>query len=180
MDINRFTEKVQQALSAAQTKTVRYGHQQIDVEHLLAALLEQERGLAKAICTRAEVNTDTLQQRVEQELGRLPKVASLSSGAADQIYVTGRLNRLLAQAEDEAVKLHDEFISVEHLLLAMTDDTGTTGRLFRELGITCDRLMRTLQEVRGSQRVISQNPEAAYEALERYGRDLTKLAAHRE
>src|SRR2546426_725621 len=177
MDINRFTEKAQQALSAAQTKAIRYGHQQIDVEHLLAALLEQERGLATAIFTKAEVDTDSLKRRVEQELERLPKVGGPSGAPADQIYVTGRLNRLLAQAEDEAKKLHDEFISVEHLLLVMTDDTGATGRIFRELGITHERLMRTLQEVRGSQRVTSQNPEATYEALERYGRDLTKLAA---
>jgi ATP-dependent Clp protease ATP-binding subunit ClpB len=177
MDINRFTEKVQQALSAAQTKAVRYGHQQIDVEHLLAALLEQERGLATAIFTKADVDADSLKRRVEQELERLPKVGGPSGAPADQIYVTGRLNRLLAQAEDEAQKLHDEFISVEHLLLVMTDDTGATGRLFRELGITRERLMRTLQEVRGSQRVTSQNPEATYEALERYGRDLTKLAS---
>ena len=97
-------------------------------------------------------------------------------GAPDQIYVTGRLNRLLAQAEDEARKLKDDYISVEHLLLAMTDDMGATGRIFRESGVTRERLMRTLQEVRGSQRVTSQNPEATYEALERYGRDLTKLA----
>jgi ATP-dependent Clp protease ATP-binding subunit ClpB len=177
MDINRFTEKVQQALSAAQTKAVRYGHQQIDVEHLLAALLEQERGLATAIFTKADVDAHSLKRRVEQELERLPKVGGPSGAPADQIYVTGRLNRLLAQAEDEAQKLHDEFISVEHLLLVMTDDTGATGRLFRELGITRERLMRTLQEVRGSQRVTSQNPEATYEALERYGRDLTKLAS---
>jgi len=176
MDINRFTESMQQALGAAQTKAVRYGHQQIDVEHLLIALLEQERGLATAIFTKADAATDSLKRRVEQELERLPKVARPSGAPADQIYVTGRLNQLLAQAEDEARKLHDEFISVEHLLLAMTDDTGATGRLFRELGITRERLMRTLQEVRGSQRVTSQNPEATYEALERYGRDLTKLA----
>src|SRR2546426_2740301 len=177
MDINRFTEKAQQALSAAQTKAIRYGHQQIDVEHLLTALLEQERGLATAIFTKADVDPDSLKRRVEQELERLPKVGGPSGAPADQIYVTGRLNQLLVQAEDEASKLHDEFISVEHLLLAMMDDRGATGRIFRELGITRERLMRTLQEVRGSQRVTSQNPEATYEALERYGRDLTKLAA---
>jgi ATP-dependent Clp protease ATP-binding subunit ClpB len=176
MDINRFTERMQQALSAAQTKAVRYGHQQIDVEHLLAVLLEQERGLATAIFTKADVHTEGLKQRLEQELGRLPKVGGPSGTSTDQLYVTGRLNRLLAQAEDEAGKLHDEFISVEHLLLAMTDDTGAAGRLLREFGITRERLMRTLQEVRGSQRVTSQHPEATYEALERYGRDLTKLA----
>ena len=130
MDINRFTQKAQEAIGAAQTTAVRYGHQQIDVEHLLASLLEQEGGLAQAIFTKADVDTDSLKRRVEQELERLPKV-SQSGGAPDQIYVTGRLNRLLAQAEDEANKLHDEFISVEHLLLAMTDDTGATGRILR-------------------------------------------------
>jgi ATP-dependent Clp protease ATP-binding subunit ClpB len=175
MDINRFTESVQQGLSAAQSKAARYGNQQIDVEHLLASLLEQERGLAGSIFNKAEINTDAVKQRVEQELQRLPKVSG-PSGAPDQIYVTGRLNGLLAQSEDEAKKLKDDYISVEHLLLAMTDDMGPTGRIFRELGVTRERLMRGLQAVRGSQRVTSQNPESTYEALERYGRDLTRLA----
>jgi ATP-dependent Clp protease ATP-binding subunit ClpB len=175
MDINRLTESVQQSLSAAQSKAARYGNQQIDVEHLLASLLEQERGLANSILNKAEIKADALKQRVEQELQRLPKVSG-PAGAPDQIYVTGRLNRLLAQAEDEAKKLKDDYVSVEHLLLAMTDDTGQTGRIFHEFGVTRERLMRALQEVRGSQRVTSQNPEATYEALERYGRDLTRLA----
>ena len=175
MDINRFTESVQQALGAAQSKAARYGNQQVDVEHLLASLLEQERGLAVSILNKAEINADALKQRVEQELQRLPKVSG-PAGAPDQIYITGRLNRLLAQAEDEAKKLKDDYVSVEHLLLAMTDDMGATGRIFHELGVTRERLMQALQEVRGSQRVTSQNPEATYEALERYGRDLTRLA----
>jgi ATP-dependent Clp protease ATP-binding subunit ClpB len=175
MDINRFTEKAQEALSAAQSKAVRSSHQQVDVEHLLAALLEQERGLAASILTRAHVPLDALKRRVDQELDRLPKVSG-ASGAADQIYITGRLNRLLTQAEDEAKRLKDQFISVEHVLLAMTEDGGATGRLFKELGVTRERLMQALQEIRGSQRVTSQNPEATYEALERYGRDLTQLA----
>ncbi|HKC89284.1 MAG TPA: ATP-dependent chaperone ClpB [Blastocatellia bacterium] len=175
MDINRFTESAQQALSAAQSKAARYGNQQVDVEHLLDALLEQERGLATSILNKAEIRADAIKQRVEQELQRLPKV-TVAAGGPDQIYVTGRLNRLLAQAEDEAKKLKDDYVSVEHPLLAMTDDRGATGRIFREFGVTRERLMRALQEVRGSQRVTSQNPEATYEALERYGRDLTKLA----
>jgi ATP-dependent Clp protease ATP-binding subunit ClpB len=175
MDINRFTESVQQGLSAAQSKAARYGNQQVDAEHLLAALLEQERGLAGSIFEKAEINADAVKQRIEKELELLPKVSG-PAGAPDQIYVTGRLNRLLAQAEDEAKNLKDDYISVEHLLLAMTEDMGATGRVFRDLGVTRERLMRGLQEVRGSQRVTSQNPEATYEALERYGRDLTRLA----
>src|SRR5882724_1662081 len=175
MDMNRFTEKAQEALSAAQSKAIRSSHQQVDVEHLLSALLEQERGLAASILTRANVPIEALKRRVEQDLDRLPKVSG-PAGAADQIYITGRLNRLLTQAEDEAKRLKDQFISVEHLLLAMTEDGGATGRLFKELGISRERLMQALQEIRGSQRVTSQNPEATYEALERYGRDLTQLA----
>src|ERR671924_170040 len=176
MDANRFTEKVQEALSGAQTKAIRLSHQQIDVEHVLAALLEQERGLATSILQRVGVDVAALKRRTDQELERLPKVAG-PSGAPEQIYVTGRLNRLLVQAEDEAKKLKDEYLSVEHLLLAMVEDGGAAGRVFKELGITRERLMQALQEVRGSQRVTSQTPEATYEALEQYGRDLTKLAA---
>jgi ATP-dependent Clp protease ATP-binding subunit ClpB len=176
MDINRFTQKGQEAISSAQTKAVRYSHQQIDVEHLLASLLEQEGGLATSILNKADISTDSLKRRVEQELDRMPKV-SAPAGGPDQVYVTGRLNRLLTQAEDEAKKLKDDYISIEHLLLAMTEDGGVVGRLFKEVGLTRERLMRALQEIRGNQRVTSQNPEATYEALERYGRDLTKLAA---
>ncbi len=176
MDFNRLTEKVQSGLQAAQAKAVRYSHQQIDVEHVLAALLEQEGGLAPSIFNKVGIAHEGLRGRLEQELDRMPKVSG-PSGAPDQVYVTGRLNRLLAQAEDEAKKLTDEYISVEHLLLAMTDDGGAAGKLFKEFGITRERLMRALQDVRGSQRVTSQAPEATYQALERYGRDLTQLAA---
>jgi ATP-dependent Clp protease ATP-binding subunit ClpB len=175
MDINRFTEKLQEAIRSAQSKAVRYGHQQIDVEHLLAALLEQEGGLATSILQKAGLNTESLLHRLEAELDRMPKVSS-PTGAPDQVYVTGRLNRLLTTAEDEARKLKDEYISVEHVLLAALDDGGAAGRMLKEFGLTRERLMQALRDVRGNQRVTSQNPEATYEALERYGRDLTKLA----
>src|SRR5215470_502377 len=138
MDINRYTESVQQSLGAAKSKAARYGNQQVDVEHLLASLLEQERGLAVSILNKAEINVDAIKQRVEQELQRLPKVSG-PAGAPDQIYVTGRLNRLLAQAEEEARNLKDDYVSVEHLLLAMTDDMGPTGRIYQELGATRER-----------------------------------------
>ncbi|MCS6885674.1 MAG: ATP-dependent chaperone ClpB [Acidobacteriota bacterium] len=176
MDINRFTEKVQEALHGAQSRAARNNHQQVDVEHVLLALLEQERGLARSILNKADFNIEGIKRRLEQELNKLPRVTG-PSGAPDQIYITGRLNKLLARAEDEARKLKDEYISVEHLLLAMTEDEGPTGRIFREFAVSRERLMKALQEIRGSQRVTSPNPEATYEALERYGRDLTKLAA---
>src|SRR5689334_9178485 len=106
MDINRFTEKAQEAIRSAQGKAVRYGHQQIDVEHVLAVLLEQENGLAPSILSKAGLNVDSLSRRLESELDRLPKVSGPSSGP-DQVYISGRLNRLLTNAEDEAKKLKD-------------------------------------------------------------------------
>jgi len=176
MDLNRCTEKLQEAIKAAQNKAVRYGHQQIDVEHLLAALLEREGGLAPSILLRSGINLEGFARRLDSELDRMPKVSG-PSGGIDQLYVTARLNRLLSAAEDEAGKLKDDYISVEHVLLAAIDDAGTSGRLLKEFGLTHERFMQALREVRGSQRVTSQNPEATYESLERYGRDLTKLAA---
>src|SRR5205085_3429718 len=164
-----------EALQAAQRLGVRFGHQQIDVEHLLLALLDQEHGLAPAILTKADVSPEAVKIRVQRELERLPRVSG-PSGAPDQFYLSGRLNRLLTQAEDEAKRLKDEYLSVEHLLLALTDDGGATGRILKEFGVTRQRLLSALQQVRGRQRVTSQNPEETYQALERYGRDLTQYA----
>src|SRR5438445_378598 len=116
MDINRLTEKTQEAIQAAQSEAVRRGNQQVDVEHLLAALLSQEGGLATSILKRAGANPDALKARLDQELDRLPKVSG-PTGTPDQIYVTPRLNKLLTKAEDEAKNLKDDFVSVEHVLL---------------------------------------------------------------
>jgi ATP-dependent Clp protease ATP-binding subunit ClpB len=179
MDSNRFTEKSQEALNAAHRLAARLGHQQMDVEHVLLAMLEQERGLATSVLNKAGVEVEGLKQRVNRELERLPRVSGTGAGP-DQIGITGRLNRLLGQAEDEAKQLKDDFVSVEHLLLAMTADSGAAGRVLKESGLSRDRLMKALQEVRGHQRVTSPNPEATYEALERYGRDLTQMAAQKK
>ncbi len=177
MDFNRFTEKLQEAVRAAQSIAVQHGNQQIDTEHLMLALLDQEGGLAPSILNKADIRVDALRTRLQQEVDRLPKVSG-SGGGPDQVYVTNRITKLLSQAEEEAKRLKDEYVSVEHVLLAATEDSGgATGKLFREFGITRERLMRALQEVRGSQRVTTQNPEATYEALEKYGRDLTQLAS---
>jgi ATP-dependent Clp protease ATP-binding subunit ClpB len=176
MRFDKFTEKTQQAVLEAQSIATRLSHQQIDVEHLLLALLDQERGIAPAILQKAGVNSEAVRERVERELQRMPKVMG-PSGAPDQVYLTGRMNQVLVRAEDEAKQLKDEYISVEHLLLAMTQDGGAIGRLFKDLGITRARLLTALKEVRGNQRVTTQNPEDTYQALERYGRDLTQLAA---
>src|SRR5438067_2591131 len=171
MDQNRFTEKSMEALSAAQRLAAKLNHQQMDVEHLLMALLDQERGLATSILNKADIPVDALKVRLHRELEKLPRV----TGGGD-VTITSRLNRILGQAEDEAKRLKDDYVSVEHFLLALLDDSGTAGKVLKEFGVTRARLMSALQEVRGHQRVTSQNPEGTYEALERYGRELTKLA----
>src|SRR5262245_53921224 len=111
MDINRFTEKAQEALREGHQRASRAGQQQVDVEHLLAALLEQEQGLAPAILLKSQVNLDALKRRVARELDRLPRVSG-PGGGADNVYLTGRLNRLITEAEDEAKKLKDDYVSI--------------------------------------------------------------------
>ncbi len=176
MDFNRLTEKSQEAIRQAQTTAINYGNQQVDVEHLLLALLEQEGGLAPSILLRADVPLEALHKRLLQEIEKLPKV----SGAGvrpDQVYITNRLSQLLNTAEEQAKRLKDDYVSIEHLLLAAAEDQGAAGKLLRDFGLTRDRLMKALVDVRGNQRVTTQNPEATYEALEKYGRDLTDMAA---
>jgi ATP-dependent Clp protease ATP-binding subunit ClpB len=172
MDINRLTGKTQEALQAAQRGALRRGNHQVDVEHLLAALLAEEGGLAASILKRAGANLEVLAARLDQDLERLPRVSG-PTGGPEQIYITARLNKVFAKAGDEARHLKDDFISVGHFLLAAVDDS----KAFKELCITRDRLMRALREVRGSQRVTSKNPEATYEGFEKYGRDLTRSDA---
>jgi ATP-dependent Clp protease ATP-binding subunit ClpB len=165
------TEKAQESLAAAQRLANRFGQQQVDVEHLLLALLEQESGLAGSILRKANVDVGRLRERAQQEIERLPKVAGASAES-----MSSRLGRVLNRAEDEARTFKDEYVSVEHLLLGLIEEGGPAARLLKEFGATRDRVLQALQEVRGSQRVTSQNPEATYEALQKYGRDLTELA----
>ncbi|MGH8013764.1 MAG: ATP-dependent chaperone ClpB [Candidatus Binataceae bacterium] len=176
MNANRFTEKLQEALGRAQNAAASAHHQAIDVEHLAAALLEDSEGIASSILKLAGVDIAATSRKLEDELRKVPAVSGSGVDAA-QTYATQRLSRVLARAEQEAGKLKDEYISVEHVLIAMLDEPGATARILREAGLTHDKLMNVLKKVRGNQRVTSANPEATYQALERYGRDLTKLAA---
>src|ERR1700735_2203523 len=152
MNANRYTEKLQEALERAQNAALNAHNQAVDVEHLLASLLAENEGLASSILRLAGVDPDAVNRKLSAELAKIPKV---TGGGADsgQVYATQRLGRVLARAEQEAGKLKDEYVSVEHVLIAM------------------------LKKVRGNQRVTSSNPEATYQSLEKYGRDLTKLAA---
>ncbi|MEA2626664.1 MAG: ATP-dependent Clp protease ATP-binding subunit ClpB [Candidatus Binatota bacterium] len=172
MNLNRFTESSQDALRDAQSIAQRRNHQGVDVEHLLAALLAKQDGIAPAMLSAAGVSAPQVGRTIEAELARLPQV----SGSSAEPYVTPRLRKLLEQAEDEAKKLKDEYVSVEHLLLGMLDDQGATGKAFRQVGLNREKFMAAMQKVRGHQRVTSPTPEGTYQALEKYGRDLTKLA----
>jgi ATP-dependent Clp protease ATP-binding subunit ClpB len=172
MDVNRMTERVQDALNAAYTRALNEHNTQTTPEHLLAALLAQERGIAPDVVKQAGVDPKTLDAKTDEAISRLPR---LTGSNADQAAVTvsPELTRLLSQAESEAKQLQDDYVSVEHLLLAMTQSAGAVGRIFRELGLTRDKLLVALRAVRGNQRVTTQNPEGTYKSLERYGRDLT-------
>ncbi len=177
MDLNRLTQKSQEALQSAQAEAVRRGQQEVDGEHLALALLTQPDGLVPRLLGRADLRADELASELASELDRRPRV---SGGGVEpgKVYVTQRLQRLLLAAEAEAKRLKDEYVSVEHLLLALVEEGETTaaGRLFARAGLTRDRLLSTLVAVRGSQRVTSAAPEAAYEALQKYGTDLVRQA----
>jgi ATP-dependent Clp protease ATP-binding subunit ClpB len=177
MDPNRLTQKSREALESAQAQAVRLGHLEVDAEHLLLALLEQENGLAGRILSQMGVAAESLRRRIAEDLSRKPKV---SGGGTEpgKVYVTQRLQRLLVSAADHAEQLGDEYVSVEHLLLAFLAEPTTTpaGRAFREFNVTQERLLSALTAVRGSQRVTSDKPEDTYEALSKYGRDLVQAA----
>ncbi|GHD07762.1 chaperone protein ClpB [Streptomyces violarus] len=177
MDMNRLTQKSQEALQEAQTAAVRMGQTEVDGEHLLLALLDQEDGLIPRLLQQAGREPEELRAAVREELSRRPKVTG-PGAAPGQVFVTQRLSRLLDAAEREAKRLKDEYVSVEHLLLALAEEGSSTaaGRLLKEHGITRDSFLSVLTQIRGNQRVTSANPEVAYEALEKYGRDLVAEA----
>jgi len=173
INLNRFTEKAQQALFAAQSLAEENNHSQVEPEHLLTALLQQTDGVVPQVLERAGVNPQLLLQQSEAELNKLPKVY----GAAAEIGISPRLRQVLVRAHDEIQQFRDEYVSTEHLLLALLDHAGgAVERILRRAGITRDAVLRALMQIRGSQRVTSPTPESTYAALEKYGRDLTQLA----
>ncbi|HEY6793949.1 MAG TPA: ATP-dependent chaperone ClpB [Kineosporiaceae bacterium] len=167
------TQKSQEALHDAQTKALRLGHTEADGEHLLLALLEQPEGIAPRLLRGTGADPDRVRTRLETELQHRPRVTG-PGAAPGQVYVTQRLSRLVDVADREARRLKDEYVSVEHLVVALVEEGPQTaaGRILREEGITRDTLLRALTSIRGNQRVTSAMPEVAYEALEKYGRDL--------
>jgi ATP-dependent Clp protease ATP-binding subunit ClpB len=174
MQIEKFTLKAQEALQEVKAIAERKNHQQIDVEHLLLALLEQKEGIAIPILQRLGANIDLIISQLEGELNRIPKV---TGGGAGQVYLSSRLDELFNAAWKEAERLMDEYLSTEHLLIAIADEKrGSSSQILQRNGVTKDAIFRVLQEIRGPHRITDQNPEEKYQALKRYSRDLTEEA----
>ncbi len=174
MNVDKMTERVREALNDAFSRALRERNPSVEPEHVLAALLDRADGVVPALLAKANVEPKRLNVALEGALGRLPKL----SGSGDvSPQLSGAASRLLVRAADEATKLTDDYVSVEHLLLALIDDSGATGKLLRENGVTRDGMLGALRDVRGNQRVTTQNPEGTYQSLERYGQDLTIAAA---
>jgi ATP-dependent Clp protease ATP-binding subunit ClpB len=173
--VEKFTIKSQEAIQNAQRLADRKGHQQIDVEHLLWVILNDEEGLASQLLKRTGVNTKLVQKDVEEVLEKLPKVVGPTP--VGQIYISPRLKEVFERAVQEAEHLTDEYVSIEHLLLAVLAVGGTASELLKKYGINTDKLLVAMREIRGTQRVTDATPEEKYQALKRYSKDLTDLAA---
>jgi ATP-dependent Clp protease ATP-binding subunit ClpB len=172
MNVEKMTERVSEALNAAYSRALHEHNTQTTPEHMLAALLEQERGIAPDILKAAGADPKALARKVDDAIGRLPRLSGSGADSA-QVTLAPELSRIMDVAEREAQGLQDDYVSVEHVLLAMAASSGETGRLLRDAGVTKDKLLQALRDVRGNQRVTTKDPEGTYKSLERYGRDLT-------
>ncbi len=173
MKPEKLTEQAQEMLAASQELVLQYRHNQWDVEHVLLALLQKEDSVAADVLRELRVDIDRVRERVEQALQRSPKVA----GEITQVYPTPRVASMLQRASNEAARLKDEFVSTEHLLIAIAgEQQGEAARILKEFGIDQEKIYRALQGIRGGQRVTDPKAESKYRALEKYSRDLTELA----
>ena len=175
MTPEKFTEQAQEVLTASQELVRRYQHNQWDVEHILLALLERERGVTQDILHELGVDVEAVKQRLERVLEGSPKVTY----EVTQIYATPRVPRLLENAAREADRLKDEFVSTEHLLIAVAAEArGEAAAILSEFGINQEKIYQALQKIRGAHRVTDRTAESKYRSLEKYGRDLTEMARH--
>ncbi|HZD41178.1 MAG TPA: ATP-dependent chaperone ClpB [Terriglobales bacterium] len=172
MRLDKLTTKSQEALQHAQSLAEKRNHQAIDVEHLLFALLGQREGVVLSLLQKLGVSTSSLVERIQRALDRVPQV----TGSTGQTFITPRLKKTIETAEAEAESLKDDYVSAEHLLLAMLQDGGEAGKVLKELGVSRDKILNALVSIRGAQRITDPNPEEKYQALEKYSRDLTDLA----
>ena len=177
MDINKLTMKSQEALQTAQNIAVQRGHQEIGTEHMMVALLANETDLIPRLFNNMNIPISTIKSRLDEILARLPRVSGPGM-TPDQFYVSQELSKVLVDAESEMKALKDEYLSVEHIVLALLKGGASTkvGKIFVDIGLTRDRFLQALTAVRGNQRITSANPEQTYEALEKYGRDLVAMA----
>jgi len=176
MRFDRFTERAQDAAQRAAEIIQRYGHNQIDTEHILLALIEQPQGVIPQILEKLNIDIEALSDRIDHELRTTPK-ANIYGGGAGQIFITPRVKRVVDMANQEANRLNDEYISTEHIFLAILSERNTTlARLLTDEGITKDRIYDAVKEIRGGQRVTDRKAESRYRILEKYSRDLTQLA----
>jgi len=174
MRFDKFTLKVQEALQEGQSLAQQYGHQGVDVEHLLAAFLAQPEGIVGEILKKLGADPKAVDAEVRKALEKLPKVEGAGAG---QIYITPRLNKVLDDGLVEAARLKDEYLSAEHIIVVMSEEKGgAAGGILRSKGVTKDGIFRVLQEIRGNQRITDPNPEEKYQALKRYARDFNELA----
>ncbi len=175
MNMQNFTQKSQDALNTAQNEAVRLSHQEVDAEHLLAALASQEEGLVPKILNKLEISPESFNLGIQEQLQSRAKISG-PGVTPGKIYITQRLNKILLNAQEEAKRLKDDFVSVEHLLLALLGEPANTGvgRIFKQFKLTREGVLGCLSSIRGNQRVTSDNPESTYEALSRYGKDLVE------
>ena len=177
MRLDRFTERAQDAAQRAVETMTRYGHTQVDTEHLLLALLEQPEGVIPQILERLGVDVDQIQQRLDDVLRASPKAGVYGGGGVGQVFITPRVKRALELANDEANRLKDDYISTEHIFLAIASERNTpVARILRESGVTKKRIYDAVKEVRGGQRVTDRMAESRYRLLDKYGHDLTQMA----
>src|SRR5215831_15943205 len=172
MRIDRYTQKMQEALRAAQDLASQLNNSEITNEHFLSALLGQGDGIAQPLLEKIGANIDHLQERLRSELEHRPKI----HGSAADLRISNELRSVLDNAEKEMSKLKDGFTSAEHYLLVLSGANVPAAKLLKDSGVSRDKLMQGLQQARGSQRVTDQNPEGKFQTLEKYGRDLTELA----
>ncbi len=175
MNMDKFTIKSQEAIQDAQRLAERKGHQQIDVEHLLRVLADDDEGVAAQILKRIGITLDLLKKDIDDLLNKLPKV--IGPTPAGQIYITPRLKEVIERAQQEAERLKDDFVSVEHLLVAILAVEGLSADLLKRYNADADKVLAAMREIRGPQRVTDQNPEEKYQAIKRFSKDLTELAA---
>ena len=174
MRFDKFTIKAQEAIQQCQNIAETYQHQEIDAEHLLVALINQHDGVIIPIMQKLGANPKFILDRLDEELKKIPRVYG---GVIGQLYLSSRLNTIFQNAQKEAERLKDEFISTEHLLISIADERGgKASQILAQSGVTKDNTFKVLQSIRGTQRVTDQNPEEKYQALQRYSRDLTELA----